>query len=134
MITNYQASLVQNYAFGRTTFSPPTTYYLALSKTAVAANGTGMSEPSGGNYARIAIANSKTTWSTSSDGTISNLDRIEFNESTTSWGTCTHAVLMDAATGGNVLYSSELNVPRDIQANSQLYFAVGGIQFRLYGA
>jgi len=38
-----------------------------------------------------------------SAGGISNKETVYFPEATGSWGTCTHYLLFDAATGGNLL-------------------------------
>jgi len=131
MITKYQASQIQNYVFGKTQLTPSDTYYLGLSKTPITTDGTGATEPSDGAYERVAIKNDKTNWSTSTDGSITNKNRIEFNEALTAWGVCTHVFLADAKTGGNVLYVSELNMKRDIAPYSQLFFAPNGIEFNL---
>lgn len=131
MITKYQASQIQNYVFGKTQLNPSETYYLGLSKTPINSDGQGATEPVGGAYERVAIANNKTNWSTSTDGSILNQNRIEFNEALSAWGLCTHVFLADAKSGGNILYVSELNISRDITPYSQLFFAPNGIEFNL---
>lgn len=131
MITKYQASQIQNYVFGKTQLNPSDTYYLGLSKTPINADGQGATEPVGGAYERVAITNNKTNWSTSTDGSILNQNRIEFNEALSAWGLCTHVFLADAKSGGNILYVSELNISRDITPYSQLFFAPNGIEFNL---
>lgn len=131
MITKYQASQIQNYVFGKTQLDPSATYYLGLSKAPITTDGTGLDEPAGGAYERVAIPNDKTNWSTSTDGTITNNKRIEYNEAIAPWGLCTHVFLADAKTGGNILYVSELNIHRDILQYSQLFFAPQGIEFNL---
>lgn len=131
MITKYQASQIQNYIFGKQNLVPSDKYYLGLSRASIDEDGVGLDEPSGANYARVAIDNDKTNWSTSTDGSILNETKIEFNESLASWGVCTHVFLADAEVGGNILYVSELNIHRDITPYSQLYFAPQGIEFNL---
>ena len=131
MITKYQASQVQNYIFGKQSFTPTDKYYLGLSKASIDEEGQGLDEPTGAGYARVAIENNKTNWSTTTDGSVTNEVAIEFNESLADWGVCTHVFLADAEVGGNILYVSELNIHRDITAYSQLYFAQNGIEFNL---
>lgn len=134
MITKHQASKIQNFIFGKTQLVPSDTYYVGLSKTPITVEGTGLTEPSGGGYERVAIANNKTNWTTSTDGSILNKTRVEFNEAQVPWGTCTHIFVADAKIGGNILYVSELNIERNITAYSQLYFAPNGIEFNLKSA
>lgn len=135
MITQYLAKKLQENLFGKRAYTIPSTYYLGLSTTAITYTGTGKTEPSGNGYARVAIANNTTNWSTattaSTSEVIKNNVKVSFPESTGDWGICTHVFLADAATGGNILFAQELNVARDIKVYSQLFFDIGGLEFTL---
>lgn len=142
-VTNYQANLILNRGFGSSTWNPVGTLYIGLSSTPINADGTGATEPGGsyaGGYARVAITNSdKTNWSTAGSptaATISNLNAVSFSESTTAWfnvngGPATHVFVVDALTGGNILYYDALNPTRAVQSGTTLLFAAGALQFTM---
>lgn len=75
----------------------PKTYYIGLSTSAPAINGTGVNEPStDAGYARVKLS----SLGEPVDGVVTNSQAINFNESTASWGTITHFVIYDSATVG----------------------------------
>ena len=131
MISNYLKNKIQDYLFSGVAFTPPTTYYVALSKTAPQADGTGVTEPSGGNYARIAVTKSTASFTTSANGVVKNKIRIQTNESTTAWGNCTHYAIYDAPTGGNLLWGNALTKARNIDSEMQLFIDPNGLSFTL---
>lgn len=131
MISNYLKNKIQDYLFTGVAFTPPTTYYIALSKTEPKADGTGVTEPSGGNYARIAVTKGTTNFTTSSSGTVKNKVRLQTNESTTAWGVCTHYAIYDAPTGGNLLWGNALTKSRNIDSEMQLFIDPNGLTFTL---
>ena len=62
----------------------PKTYYIGLSTSAPAINGTGVNEPStDAGYARVKLS----SLGEPVDGVVTNSQAINFNESTASWGT-----------------------------------------------
>lgn len=92
MNTTYFLNCVAGNVFG-TKSDPaiPTTYYIGLSTTAPNINGTGVDEPStDAGYARVQLTN----MSEPLDGVVTNELAINFNESTASWGTITHFVII----------------------------------------
>lgn len=124
MKTIMQSNYDLDYNFGRTSFSPPTTWYLALSTTPIDTNGNGLTEPSASTgYSRVAVTNAKTSFSTATNGQLYNIVDISFPESTASQGTITHVALVDAQTGGNVRFYEALPTPRVVQPNTTLMFA-----------
>lgn len=80
-------------------FTPPSSLYLALSTTAINNDGTGLTEPSGNGYSRPSIS-----FANSSGRTTSNTNAITFTASGGNWGTIVAAAIVDASTGGNVLF------------------------------
>lgn len=131
MITNYLRNKIQDYIFRGVAFTPPATYYLAISKTEPQVNGTGVTEPSGGNYQRVAITKNTTSFKASANGLVSNLNRLQFNESSSDWGVFPYYAIYDSASGGNLLWGGSLNRPRTIETDMQLFIEASGLTFTL---
>lgn len=132
MSTTYtKANEILDSEFGNTSYSVDTTLYVGLSTTPISADGTGATEPSGGAYARVSVANNKTNWDNASSGALSNLTSVQFTESTASWGTITHVFIADSLTGGNVLYYAALDSSRNVTSDTTVLFAPGGIDVSL---
>lgn len=128
MLTTYFQNCIMGNVF-RTKTSPgiPSTMYIGLSTTTPSVNGSGVTEPSGGNYSRVAM----TGLSAPSNGAIHNSNDIEFPVSTTDWGTMTHYVIYDAKTAGNLLAYGALERSRVIQVDSQPRFLADSITITL---
>ena len=92
-------------------------------------DGSGLAEPSGGAYARVATAASD--WNTASGGSLDNASAIEFSEATASWGTITHFALFDAATAGNMLAHGSLTASKTISSGDTASFAAGALDVTL---
>ena len=77
----YLRNTILNEVFGGVAFTAPGTLYLGLSTTPIADDGTGATEPTVGGYARLAIANDKTNWSTAAgaDNFITNAVELSFS-------------------------------------------------------
>lgn len=114
MTTTYFLNCVMGNVFKtKTTPTIPNRVYLGLSSTEPNMDGSGATEPSvAAAYARVPL----TTLSVPTNGVITNTDDITFPESTNNWGTMTHFVLYDSATGGNLLMYNELTQPRSIES------------------
>ena len=90
--------------------SAPANFYLALSTTTPTYDDgdiTNITEPSGGDYARVTVANNGTNF-TVSGRTAENATAIEWPTATGSWGTVTHVVIYTAATAGSPLFFGSL--------------------------
>ena len=124
-LTYLSSNRINDRIFGSTAMTPPTTYYLGISTTTIAKDGTGITEPTDGAYARIAIANNKTNFSTAVLGIIDNLVEFQFPESTVSWGIVTDWFLSNAVTAGDVWFEGELNVSRNVEIATVLVLPVG---------
>lgn len=130
MITYKEANEIEQQRFRiGTAPTVPTTLYVLLSTTAIAADGTGTTEPSTGSYARVAVASSSANWSTPSNGGIANLIKIEFPKATADWGTITYIGLTDASTSGSVRYYQSLTRPKTVQQDDVVNFEVGALTF-----
>lgn len=131
MNTTYFLNLVAGNVF-KTKTSPgiPANYYLGLSSTAPNVNGTGVTEPSGGGYARVQL----TGMSVPTNGEITNSSAISFAKSTADWGVMTHFVIFDAATGGNLLIYNPMNRSRTVEADNTLIAEPGAITISVANA
>lgn len=128
MTTTYFLNCMMGNVFGvKTDPSLPAEYYIGLSSTAPTADGTGVTEPTGGNYSRVKL----TYLGEPVNGVITNSSLIEFPESTEDWGTMTHYVLFDAVSGGNLLMAKELLKSRVVQAENQVCFKPNALTFTL---
>lgn len=118
MNTTYFTNCVAGNLYG-TKDDPaiPTSYYIGLSTTAPNIGGTNVTEPStSAGYARVQLTN----LSQPSVGVVTNQSAINFNESTSSWGTITHFVIYDSSVvgDGNLLMYGTLTTPRVVDANT----------------
>lgn len=125
MNTNYFLNCVAGNLF-RTKTDPaiPEQYYIGLSTTAPAADGTGATEPSAdAGYKRLLLSN----LSEPANGLVANQDDVNFDESTASWGTITHYVIYDspAVNGGNLLMYGELSTPRSVESATIMTIKAG---------
>lgn len=125
MNTTYFLNLVAGNVFGtKTTPAIPTTYYIGLSSTAPAIDGTNVTEPSGGGYARVAF---NSAMSEPTAGVITNESTVTFAKSTADWGVMTHFVVYDAATGGNLLLYNAMSKPRTVESDNIMVAEPGAI-------
>lgn len=139
MITNYQANNNLNYDFGKTTYTPPTTWYIGVSTTPINKDGTGVTEPTDKAYSRVEIANNKTNFTVAVGGSATITKDVMFPESTEPWALVTHIFLTDSSTGGNIRFYDALDNEEEIlgqtvkgkivQSRSTLMFPSGELVF-----
>jgi hypothetical protein len=94
--------------------------------------GSGGAEVSGGAYARVPVARASGSWAAPADSSgsqlTSNVAAVTFPAPTANWGTVTHFAVMDAITGGNMLYSGALAASRTINnGDGAPSFAAGAL-------
>lgn len=128
---DYLENKILDYVFGATAFTAPANIYIALSTTAITDAGGNLTEPSGGNYSRKSVANNKTTWATSSGGSLSNAIQIDFAQASASWGQVVDFALMDASSGGNMLAYGTLTTAKTIDNGDTASFAAGQLTLTL---
>lgn len=127
--SNYLENEILNHVLGGPPFTTPGTVYLALSTSAYtdSATGSSMSEVTGGGYARVAVTNDATNWPNATGGQKDNGEVFTFPAATGNWGTVQSFYIVDASSGGNVLYGADLTVSRTIASGDTASFAVGAI-------
>ena len=126
--TDYLELEVLDHIFGKGTYTVPT-IYVALSTSTPADDGTNVTEPSGGGYARVSTAAGD--WNAASAGLIDNANDLSFAEASGDWGTLTHFVLYDALTSGNALAWGALGTSKAIGSGDTAKFATGDLDVSL---
>lgn len=107
-------------------------FWVGLSSTLPSQDGTGVSEPAGGNYARVQI----TEFTDPVDGTIKNVSALEFNRSSAVWfdsdNKARYWVLFDGSTSAATLLSSgELDEAKTIESNTSITIAAETLSITL---
>ena len=124
--SDYLENKLLDHVLGGPDYTRPATVYIALYTVAPSDSGGG-TEVSGGSYARAAVTNNASNWPAASGGAKSNGTEISFAEATASWGTVVAFAILDALSGGNLLYWGNLAVSKSIDSGDTAKFAVGDI-------
>lgn len=124
-MSNYLENALIDATLRATTYTSPTTVYVALFTTDPTDANTGV-EVSGGSYARTAV-----TFGAPSNGVATNNNAVTFPTASGSWGTVTHIGIMDASTSGNLLYHTELDTPKTITTNDIFTISTGNLSVTL---
>ena len=126
-ISNYLEQALINGTIRGTTYTAPSTVYVALYTTDPTDADTG-TEVSGGSYARTAVTFA--TASGTSGSVASNAD-VTFPQATGSWGTVGWIGIMDASTSGNLLYHTALDASKTIDSGDIFKIASGSLTVTL---
>jgi hypothetical protein len=124
-MSNYLENALINGTLRATSYTAPTTIYLALYTTDPTDADTG-TEVSGTSYARQTI-----TMGAPSNGVSTNSAAIEFPAAGGSWGTVTHIGIRDALTTGNLLYHTPLDASKTIATGDIFRVSVGNLSVTL---
>lgn len=124
-MSNYLENALINGTLRATTYTAPSTVYLALYTSDPTDADTG-TEVSGGSYARQSI-----TMGSPSNGVSTNSAAIEFPQATGSWGTVAYIGIRDALTSGNLLYHSPLDTSKAIDTGDIFKIAIGSLSVTL---
>lgn len=124
-ISNYLENALINAVLRNTSYTSPTTVYVALYTTDPTDADSG-TEVSGGSYARQAV-----TMGAPSNGVSTNSAQVTFPVATADWGTITHIGIRDASTAGNLLFHGSLSASRTILNGEQLVIAIGNLSVTL---
>lgn len=133
--SDYLELKLLDHLFTDSGYTPPATLYVALSSTTPSDDGTGVTEPSGGSYARVATT--AADWSAAT-GTApaskTNTATIAFPTATADWASgsdLTHWVLYDAATVGNMLAFEALTTAKPVLSGDTAYFPASTLVLEL---
>jgi len=125
--SDYLEDAILDHILGNTTFSQPTTVYIGLwTADDGLESGTQTSEVSGGSYARETVS-----FGAASGGSASNDATVTFTTATASWGTISHIALLDASTGGNVLFHGPVTTSKLIESGDTFQISSGNLTFTL---
>lgn len=126
----YAAKKLLDHLFAKATWASPT-IKVALSTADPGESGTGLAEPSGNNYTRVATTGASWNAATSADPSVAtNATQILFPTPSGSWGLCTHFALMDGDTA-NVIASGTLDVPQTPVSGNIVSFEAGQLSLSL---
>lgn len=128
---NYLENELLDHVWGNAAYAAPATLYLALSTTDPTDDGSGITEPSGGSYARLGVANNLTNWPAAVGGSKSNGADFTFITATASWGVISHMAIFDAAVGGNMLAHAALTSSKTIDNGDTVIFETGNLTLTL---
>lgn len=118
-MSNYLENALINAVLRNTSYTSPTTTYLALYTSDPTDADTG-TEISGGSYARQAI-----TFGAPSNGVTTNSSAVEFPQATADWGVISHVAIRDAVTSGNLLFHTALDASKTIN-NGDIFKITSG--------
>ena len=107
-MSNYLENALINATLRNTSYTSPSTVYVALFTSDPTDAGSG-TECTGGAYARQSA-----TFGAPSDGASSISADVEFPQATGAWGTITHFGIFDASSSGNLLYHGALTASKTI--------------------
>ena len=124
-MSNYLENALINGTLRATTYTAPTTVYVALYTSDPTDADTG-TEVSGTSYARQSV-----TFDAPSNGASTNSAAVEFPQAGGSWGTITHIGLRDASTAGNLLYHTPLDASKTIATGDVFRIATGSLSVTL---
>ena len=131
MNTTYFLNLIAGNLFKTKTIPAiPEKLFLGLSSTEPNMDGGNVTEPpASAGYSRIVLSG----MSEPTDGEVSNLSVIQFNESTSDWGMIPYYVIYDTQErgGGNLLMYAPLERPRNVEAETSLIFKPGKLKFNV---
>jgi hypothetical protein len=124
-ISNYLENALINVTLRATSYTAPTTVYLALYTTDPTDADTG-TECTGTSYARQSV-----TFAAPSNGVTTNSAAVEFPQAGGAWGTITHIGIRDALTTGNLLYHTPLDASKTIATGDVFRIASGSLSVTL---
>ena len=122
--TSYTDNALLGHLLGSTTYTKPSTLYVALFIGDPAGSGTEIST-SGSAYARIAAT------FTISSSVATNTAAVEWATATSAWGSITWVAIYDAVTGGNQLVTAQLASAKTIGSGDVLRIPIGQLSVTL---
>lgn len=124
-ISNYLENALINGTLRATSYTAPSTVYVALFTSDPTDAGSG-TECSGASYARQSA-----TFAAPSNGASTTSADVQFPQAGGSWGTITHFGIFDASSAGNLLYHGALTVSKTIDTGDVFKIAAGSLTVTL---
>ena len=129
---NYLENAVLDHVVGKAAYTSPTCYIGLSSGAAPAEDGTGVTEPSTGSYARVATAAGD--WNSAAAGATANANAVTFAQATADWvagANLTYLVAYDAISARNPLFYGALTVAKPVLNGDTASFPAGDIDITL---
>jgi hypothetical protein len=126
-MSNYLEVALLNATLNGTSYTSPTDVYLALFTSDPTDAGTG-TEVSGGNYSRQTLSFATAS---GTSGSIATDAACEFPQATGNWGTVGWIGIYDAATSGNLMYHTALDVAKAIDTGDIFKISSGSLTVTL---
>jgi len=129
-LSNFSENQFLDAAMGSTAFLGVNTLWVGLSTADPGEDASGLAEPSGNGYARVAMVNSSNAWSAAASGVKRNAIAVTFPTATGSWGSVSHFAIWTNATsnGLNVLFGSgPLGASRNVISGDVPTMGVGSL-------
>jgi hypothetical protein len=123
--SNFLENALINATLRNTSYTSPATVYVGLYTSDPTDANTG-TEVSGGSYARTAV-----TFGAPSNGVSLNSAAVEFPTATGTWGTVGWIGILDAATSGNLLYHTPLDISKVISSGDIFKISIGSLSVTL---
>lgn len=126
--SDYLELKMLDHVLGKTTYTAPSTLYVALFTSAPTDAGGG-TEVATGSYARAAVTNDTAKFPNASGGAKSNADDVIFATASASWGTVVAVGIYDASTAGNLLFWTNLATPINVPNGGTFSFGATTLVF-----
>lgn len=125
--SDYLEDKLLDHVLRNTAYTQPSGLWVGLfTATTGLETNTPSAEVSGGAYARKAIS-----FGAASGGSASNSGTVTFDAATANWGTVTHVAVMDAASGGNVLFHGAVTSAKTIETGDTFQISAGNLTITL---
>ena len=133
VVSTYLADAIINHTLRNSSLATPgSSIYLALYTDATAQDDDDSgTEVSGGAYTRMNISGSG--WSTPSSGSVTNTFQVTYPRASGTWGNIRYVGIMDAITGGNLLFWGQFNSDKTITEFDTFYIEAEDLTLTLGG-
>lgn len=136
-MSSFITSAGENYLLSLLTAAngPYASYFVALGKEKPPTRhmtGLEMDEPTTADYSRASFINAAGNWS-ERDGQVTNTLDIVFPICVSEWGVIKHWALMNASTGGDLLFAGSFPTPITIAAGDQCILPAGSVTLKSTG-
>ena len=124
--TNYLADRLVKATVGTIPWTTPGKVFLALYTSDPTKAGFSSNEVAQASYNRQEV-----TFTAPKDGESTNANQIDWNTATSNWGNVGWISIMDASSGGFMLYFKALDNPKEILSGDQFKIDSGKLQLTL---
>lgn len=122
--SNYLEEKVLKHIFDLAAYAAPGDLFVALSTANPGEDGSGLAEPAGGSYARVATDAGDWTWNGGASR-VENGNDVAFPTASAAWGTATHFAIYDDAVAGNLIFYAPLAASKSIGNGDTATFPAG---------